>query len=509
MTTTDSSSSGFVVLMGADTIAVERFTRTPSRLSGELTSPTQGIVQSWTFELSPTGDVTSATSEVRRAGDASTAAPLQVASIAFDGDSDSATVVVTDSARRAATPPGALPFVNLSAGVIEQIVRRARAMGGDSATVPLLPFGAVDAFPARVRWATPDTAVVTVGGVALHVAVDRDGTLRGATVPAQGVRFVRADGDVAMAIAAPPPDYSAPRGAPYDAHDVTLRNEAAGVTIAGTLTVPRGAGAASRVPAVVIITGSGPQDRDGAMAALPGWAGYRELADSLSRRGIAVLRLDDRGVGGTEVGGPFTSEDLAGDVRAALAFLRTRPELDPARLALLGHSEGGAIAPMVARTDSALRAVVLVAAPSRTGRVISDSQVVQTMRERGIPATQHDSLLALNRQVVDSMATASPWLAFFLDYDPLPAARELRVPVLIVQGATDLQVTADQAGELAAAIRAGGNRDVTVRVFPDVNHLLVRDPSGAFSGYTSLPSLELAPEVVGEIVEWLVGRLAG
>ncbi|HEX5581988.1 MAG TPA: prolyl oligopeptidase family serine peptidase, partial [Gemmatimonadaceae bacterium] len=101
------------------------------------------------------------------------------------------------------------------------------------------------------------------------------------------------------------------------------------------------------------------------------------------------------------------------------------------------------------------------------------------------------------------------WLAFYLDYDPLPAARALRAPVLILQGATDRQVTPDQAGELAAAIRAGGNRDVTVRVLPDVNHLLVHDPSGAFGGYASLPSMKLAPEVVGTVVEWLGEKLRG
>src|SRR5690606_27405341 len=115
-----------------------------------------------------------------------------------------------------------------------------------------------------------------------------------------------------------PRDYSAPPGAPYTATEVTVRNEAGGLALAGTLTIPRDATASARVPAVVLITGSGSQDRDSATPALPGYAPFRQLADSLSRRGIAVLRMDDRGVGGSQAGQPgATSQDFAGDIRAA------------------------------------------------------------------------------------------------------------------------------------------------------------------------------------------------
>ena len=149
----------------------------------------------------------------------------------------------------------------------------------------------------------------------------------------------------------------------------------------------------------------------------------------------------------------------------------------------------------------------LVAGASRTGRRISDAQVAQAFDEQGITGARRDSLRRANDVVRDSLAAATPWLRFFMDYDPLPDARRVRAPTLVVQGATDRQVTADQAEELAAAIRAGGNRDVTVRVFPDVNHLLVHDPSGAFAGYRSLPSYAVRPDVLGAIADWLAARL--
>jgi fermentation-respiration switch protein FrsA (DUF1100 family) len=105
------------------------------------------------------------------------------------------------------------------------------------------------------------------------------------------------------------------------------------------------------------------------------------------------------------------------------------------------------------------------------------------------------------------MAARQPWLGFFLEHDPLPTATRVRTPVLVLQGATDRQVTADQAGELAAAFREGGNVDVSVVVFDDINHLMLRDPDGAPAGYASLEDRRVAPEVLGAIVDWLTDRL--
>src|SRR5687768_14137294 len=141
----------------------------------------------------------------------------------------------------------------------------------------------------------------------------------------------------------PTPDYSAPADAPYIAEDVVVKTPA-GHTLAGTLTLPKVASRKQPVSAIVTITGSGPQDRDENIG-LQGFRPFRQLADALARQGIAVLRMDDRGTGSS--GGTFkgsTSADFAEDVRAGLAYLRTRPEIRADRLAVLGHSEGALIA---------------------------------------------------------------------------------------------------------------------------------------------------------------------
>jgi hypothetical protein len=110
---------------------------------------------------------------------------------------------------------------------------------------------------------------------------------------------------------------------------------------------------------------------------------------------------------------------------------------------------------------------------------------------------------------VDSVASTNPWIKYFLDYDPIPTARRVKVPTLILQGATDQQVTAEQAEALGAAIRAGGNRDVTVRVFPAANHLFVQDSSGNPAGYTRLPTSQIRGDVIGTLTEWLASKARG
>jgi hypothetical protein len=302
--------------------------------------------------------------------------------------------------------------------------------------------------------------------------------------------------------------YPAPSGAPYTAEQVTVRTPA-GFTLVGTLTLP--VGARGTVPAVVLISGSGPQDRDSRIPGVPGYRPFQQIADTLSRRGIAVLRLDDRGFGRS--GGnaaEANSADLADDARAAVAYLRGRREVAPGRIGLVGHSEGGVIAPMVASADSRIRAVALLAGPSRAGRDVllyQNRQAVDAMP--GLTAVQRDSIMAGVPAQLDALAAANPWYGYYMGYDPLPTARLVRAPVLVLQGATDRQVTADQAPELAAAIRAGGNRDVTLRVFPSVNHLFVRDPEGTadVQRYAALPSKQVAPEVLGALADWLAAKL--
>lgn len=505
----------FIVTAGSDTVATESYTRDTAQLRSELLVKAQGIRIGFNMSLGPAATVRQLVTEARRADSPATTAPIQRAT--FDFTNDSALVTIgdaTEPSQRLAAPAGTLPFINLSSAIIEQIFLRAKTLGGASVEVPVLAVAGGQLLQAKVQWTDAHSATLELGGATILASVSLDGGFLGGTVPTQGVRFTRvsAGGQPApptpASISAPKPDYSAPPGAPYTAQEVRVPAPEAAIELAGTLTIPehrRGA----RVPAVVMITGSGPEDRDEATPALPGWRPFRQIADSLGRRGIAVLRLDDRGVGGTPAGPPNpTSVDFADDIRAAIAYLRTRPEIDSARLGLIGHSEGAVIAPIVAATDPELDAVVLIAGSSRTGRRVSDAQVRTAIQQQlHLSGASLDSAVRANDAARDAQIASSPWLRFWFDYDPLPTARKLRMPVLIVQGATDTQVSPDQAEELATAIRSGGNHDVTVKLIPETNHLLVHDPDGSFTNYSKLKSLDVNPVVLGAIADWLVAHM--
>jgi dienelactone hydrolase len=221
--------------------------------------------------------------------------------------------------------------------------------------------------------------------------------------------------------------------------------------------------------------------------------------------------MDDRGYG--ESGGTYagaTSQDFAEDIRAGLQYLRTRPEIDGARLGLVGHSEGGMIAPLVAVAEPSLKGIVLLAGPAFKGRPIIESQqryAIERDSSLNTPA-KRDSALARAGRGLDSLMASEPWMHFFLAYDPLETARKVRVPVLILQGATDRQVSADQAPALERAFKEGGDRSVTMRVFSGTNHLFLTDPDGNPAGYPKLAVSRVRPEVVGALVDWLVKMLA-
>jgi dipeptidyl aminopeptidase/acylaminoacyl peptidase len=340
---------------------------------------------------------------------------------------------------------------------------------------------------------------VDYAGVTMRFAVSPDGRIQGGGVPAQRVSIIRGPG--VDAIASARRDYSAPAGAPYTAEEVVVRT-AAGIRLSGTLTLPRSRG--DRVPAIVTITGSGPEDRDEESGALKGYRPFRELADTLGRRGIAVLRLDDRGVNGSDVGPQtVTSKDFADDIRAGVAYLRTRSEIDATRIGLVGHSEGAIIAPMVAQSDGQLRAIVLMAGSASPGRDILLSQqhyIVDTVSR--LTGAARTAALARYQRATDSLANAMPWMKFFLEFEPASIARQVETPVLILQGESDHQVPASEAQKLAVNFRAAGNRSVTVRLFPETNHLFIADATGGFD-YAKLPSLRVRRDVLGAIADWL------
>jgi len=306
----------------------------------------------------------------------------------------------------------------------------------------------------------------------------------------------------------PKPDYSAPADAPYTAEEVLVKTPA-GHTLAGTLTLPKGASQKKPVGAIVTVTGSGAQDRDENIG-LPGFRPFRQLADSLGRRGIAVLRMDDRGTGAS--GGTFkgsTSADFAEDVRAGLAYLRTRPEIRADRLAVLGHSEGAIIAPMVAEKEPTLRGIVLLAGIAQPGRTALHFQLKNGIEHNTkLTPEVRDAQIAEIPKRIDAMMAADPWMKFFLTYDPASTMRRVKTPVLILTGSRDQQAVPAEVALIEAAFKEGGNKDVTARVLPDVNHLFVQDTDGFPPNYSKLPPpIMMRDDVVTMVGDWLAKRL--
>lgn len=498
----------FLFIKGSDTIGVERATRSRESTSGTIVARGAGRI-TYTSARSAFGEPVSFSLRAYGPGTPDDAPAVQTGTIDVGVDSVVMDVVAGGSPMRFAKPASGrpLPLMNLSAALMEPIIARARATGKNPATTPVfLVQGTGIVFEATVRFGAGDSVSFTLSGLEHRLTVDRDGQITGGAIPAQNVNIVLVTGAAARAISIGRPDYSAPANAPYTAEDVSVPTRA-GHSLSGTLTIPRGA--AGRVPVVVTITGSGQQDRDESIGIVAGYRPFRQLADTLGRRGIAVLRLDDRGINGS--GGDVanaTSADFADDIRAAVAFLRSRADIDGARIALYGHSEGALIAPMVAATDSKLSGIVLAAGPAYTGRKILDFQLRNlVMGNSAIPAASKDSAVKASFAQWDSTAGKSAWMKFFLDYDPLVTLRRVKVPVLIAQGGTDQQVTPEQAPIIERTLRESGNRQVTTKVFADRNHLFLDDPVGFPGDYAKLRNPRIGADVMGPVVEWLATTL--
>jgi uncharacterized protein len=499
-------SAAVILMKGPDTILVQRSYRTATTVRTVVAArgaPRVTVL----YRLEPSHLITSAEFGVQGANTPDDAPALQSGTVTLGGDT--AHIVIkagaNDRVIRPATSREALPLFNNDFTVLEQGVRLARARNVDSLPMSLLALANGQTLPATLTLFAPDSARLSVMGNATVASVDADGNVTGGYLPGQDIRLVVVTGAAAARIAIGAPNYSAPAGAPYTAEEVRVRTPA-GHELAGTLTLPRGA--SRPVPAVVTITGSGQQDRDEALPSVPGFRLFRQVADTLSRRDIAVLRLDDRGVGGSGGDVNGTSADFADDIRAAVTYLRTRSDIDPARIALVGHSEGGMIAPMLAADDPQLAAIVLMAGPAIRGRDVINFQIRSAVEsDTSIAIAARDSATREFLAGFDSTTAKQPWMAYFLAYDPLPTVRRVRQPVLILQGATDLQVTADQAPMLERALREAGNRNVTTHVFTDRNHLFLRDAKGYPAGYASLPDKKVDGEVLGTLADWLVSIL--
>lgn len=314
---------------------------------------------------------------------------------------------------------------------------------------------------------------------------------------------------------------------PYREELVEYPGGEAGVQLAATLTLPQGNGP---FPAVVLIAGSGSHARDEEVF---GHALFLVLADHLTREGIAALRFDKRGIGHSTGGdASATSTDFAADADAGVAYLRSRPEIDARRLGLIGHSEGGLIAPMVAGHDPGIGFLVLMAGPGVPGDQIIMAQAKAIAVANGAPPgafdtqTQRrflDALMAAKDQAsaesaaravlkgagipdaaVDAQATAgsSPWYRFFLTYDPAPALRRLRIPVLALIGSKDLQVPADQNLPALRAALSGDPRAEVVEL-EGLNHLFQNAGTGAPSEYGQIEQT-MSPTAMDRITRWIL-----
>jgi pimeloyl-ACP methyl ester carboxylesterase len=328
---------------------------------------------------------------------------------------------------------------------------------------------------------------------------------------------------------------------PYDELEVRFENPRAGIILAGTLTIPRGG---RGYPAVVLIPGSGPHDRD---ETIFGHKPFLIIADHLTRSGTAVLRFDGRGVGeSTGDRRESTSQDFATDVESAVVFLRSREEIDDRWIGLLGHSEGGIIAPIVASRDPLIAFMILLAGSGMNGESILLSQGERVLRASGVD----ERLVQINRRVqerlfkavhegkdADAMqavmrdmlreevpqedremlekqgfsdgyfmeqakAMVLPWMRHFLSYDPIPALEKVRCPVLALFGERDTQVPPDENTEPVRKALGKGDKRSSVVVLPRLNHLFQEAETGSPNEY-SLIEQTMSPTALRTIDEWI------
>ncbi|MCX6358366.1 MAG: alpha/beta fold hydrolase [Armatimonadetes bacterium] len=330
---------------------------------------------------------------------------------------------------------------------------------------------------------------------------------------------------------------------PYREVEVTFATKTPGVRLAGTLTLPRGKGP---FPAVMLLTGSGAQDRD---EELLGHRPFLVWSDALTRRGIAVLRCDDRGVG--KSGGSMalaTTSDFAWDALCGVAFLRKRPEIDPRRVGLMGHSEGACTAALAASRSADVAFVVHLAGTGVTGDQVILAQAEAIGRAQGLPeetlraAHKTNSTIysivkarkgdietaeALRKALTESFdalpedqrkamgdpqagiaaqiqQVTSPWFVHFLTHDPTTALRKVRCPILALNGELDLQVLPDQnLPPIRRALAAAGNRRARLVRLPGLNHLFQTCDTGNPSLYGEIKET-VSPSALKLVCDWVV-----
>ena len=331
---------------------------------------------------------------------------------------------------------------------------------------------------------------------------------------------------------------------PYKEEEVKFENKEANIKLAGTLTLPE---TGNNFPAVVLITGSGPQDRN---EALFNHKPFLVLADYLTRKGIAVLRYDDRGFGESEGNfGTATTKDFVSDALAAVDYLRTRKEINKNEIGLIGHSEGGLIAPWAAVKSNNIAFIVLMAGPGLPGEDILKMQTKLILKSNGLSDSFIQRTLELNEKIYNIIKTendslqlrekldslyddyvnnlpeeereklgnnpkkvfesqmsfiTSPWFKFFLTYDPRPTLEKVKIPVLALNGEKDMQVPPkENLAAISEALEKGGNKNFKVEELKGLNHLFQTAKTGAPSEYAKIEET-ISPKALEIIGDWIL-----
>ncbi len=331
----------------------------------------------------------------------------------------------------------------------------------------------------------------------------------------------------------------------YNSEEVVFHNKEANIQLKGTLTLPEGEGP---FPAAILISGSGPQNRN---EEILGHKPFLVLADHLTRNGIAVLRYDERGVGDSE--GEFagaTSLDFAQDVESAFQYLKTKKKIQSSKIGLIGHSEGGLIAPMISADNPDVAFVVMLAGPGVNGSEIIIIQAELISRADGVDEEQLQKNKEMTTKIFDFARNHSedkdlkeklyslmekemamensmevpegmtkeefiqmqvdqitdPWFMFFLFYEPSSSLERVKCPILALNGELDLQVPSKMNLEaIKESARKGGNTKVETIEFPRLNHLFQHCETGAPSEYAEIEET-FSPEVLEIISKWIINQ---
>jgi len=339
---------------------------------------------------------------------------------------------------------------------------------------------------------------------------DENGRLLRLSVPAQSLEVVRDD---IASVASRTVIISRP-------NDEAIKIPGAGFVLAGTLSRPASSPDGARLPAVVLVGGSGPSDRDGLVFGIPILG---QIADAIADAGFIVVRYDKRGIG--QSGGRAESAglaDYAEDVRSAVKWLSERKDVDPKRITVIGHSEGGDVALIAASKDKRIASVGLLATNGVSGADLILAQQAHALDRLKISPEERQAKIDLQKQIHQAVLTGTGWdklppgirrtvdvpeFQSLLAVDPARLMPDVKQPLLIVQGALDTQVAPSNADRLEELARKRKNQPpVEVIKVPGVNHLLVPASTGEVDEYGSLPDKHVSPAVTQAIVTWLTKK---